>query len=149
MFRIFESTNRTTVAAALAVILAATANAQPAPQFDLDWYTIDGGGQMFSTSREMELGGTIAQHDAVQTLSGGGFQLVGGFWPVSLIVEAPPCPGDLDQDGDVDIGDLTQLLSHFGMVAGATPADGDLDGDTDVDITDLAALLSNFGVSCG
>ena len=148
MFRIFESMNRTTVTASLAVILAATTNAQPAPQFDLDWYTIDGGGQMFSISREFELGGTIAQHDGVQTLSGGGFQLVGGFWPVALVEEAPPCPGDLDLDGDVDIADLTQLLAHFGMAAGATPADGDLDGDTDVDITDLASLLSNFGVIC-
>lgn len=144
MFRISDNPMRRTIAAALPLICAASANAQ----FNLDWHTIDGGGQMFSTSRAMELGGTIAQHDAVQSLSGGGFQLVGGFWPVSLAVEAPPCPGDLDLDGDVDITDLTQLLSHFGMVAGATPADGDLDGDTDVDISDLATLLSNFGVTC-
>lgn len=149
MFQIINKTRGLTVAALLVWLHAANANAQPAPQFDLDWYTIDGGGQMFSTSRSFELGGTIAQHDAVQTLSGGGFQLVGGFWPVALVVQAPPCPGDLDEDLDVDIADLTQLLSHFGMAAGATPADGDLDGDTDVDITDLATLLSNFGVTCG
>lgn len=148
MYRMLDNSMGRTIAAALTLIVTGTASAQPAPQFDLDWFTIDGGGQMFSTSREMKLGGTIAQHDAVQSLSGGGFQLVGGFWPISLIVEVPPCPGDLDLDGDVDITDLTQLLSHFGMVVGATPADGDLDGDADVDITDLATLLSNFGVTC-
>ena len=58
------------------------------------------------------------------------------------------CPGDLDGDGDIDIGDLAQLLAHYGMTEGATYEDGDLDGDGDVDIADLAALLAVYGTTC-
>ncbi|MCC6358912.1 MAG: hypothetical protein IT450_09225 [Phycisphaerales bacterium] len=58
----------------------------------------------------------------------------------------PPasCPGDLDGDNDIDIGDLSLLLSAFG---GTGPV-GDLDEDGDVDISDLAAILSVFGTPC-
>ena len=64
------------------------------------------------------------------------------------VAETEPCPGDLDSDGDVDLGDLAQLLSNYGMTSGATPADGDLDNDQDVDLADLAALLSLYGQPC-
>jgi predicted outer membrane repeat protein len=56
-----------------------------------------------------------------------------------------PIPGDLDGDGDVDLSDLAQLLSNYGMTEGATYEDGDLDGDGDVDLSDLAGLLANYG----
>lgn len=52
-------------------------------------------------------------------------------------------PGDLDQDGDVDLADLAILLASFELDAG-----GDVDGDGDTDLADLAALLANFGQSC-
>jgi hypothetical protein len=53
--------------------------------------------------------------------------------------------GDLDGDGDVDLSDLAQLLSNYGMTGGANYEDGDLDGDGDVDLSDLAGLLANYG----
>jgi hypothetical protein len=143
-----ETSIRTIASIAIAILMCGTVQAQPAPQFDLDWFSIDGGGQMFSTSRAFELGGTIGQHDAVQLATGGGFELVGGFWAVALVGQTTPCTGDLNGDGSVDIADLAQLLAHFGMGGGATFQDGDSDGDGDVDIADLAALLSNFGTSC-
>lgn len=60
-----------------------------------------------------------------------------------------PCVGDLDGSGAVDINDLTQLLSNFGVDQGATPEQGDIEGnDGDVDINDLTLLLANFGVIC-
>ena len=57
------------------------------------------------------------------------------------------CPGDLNGDFVVDLGDLTLLLSNFGL--GTNYGTGDLDYDGDVDIADLAILLSLFGTSCG
>lgn len=60
----------------------------------------------------------------------------------------PTCPGDVDADGDVDLGDLTRLLSGFGTAAGAHAATGDVDGDADVDLNDLTLLLAAFGTSC-
>ncbi|MEP0848472.1 MAG: hypothetical protein HRF50_16825 [Phycisphaerae bacterium] len=60
----------------------------------------------------------------------------------------PGCPGDLDGDGDVDLADLSALLTNYGTPSGADPGDGDLDGDGDVDLADLSALLENFGAGC-
>jgi DNA-binding beta-propeller fold protein YncE len=59
------------------------------------------------------------------------------------------CVADLDGDRDIDLGDLTQLLAHYGMTSGASREDGDLDGDGDVDLTDLTTLLAVYGTTCG
>jgi hypothetical protein len=56
--------------------------------------------------------------------------------------------GDLDLDGDVDLADLSVLLSNYGTLSGADYADGDLDGDGDVDLADLSVLLAAYGSSC-
>lgn len=56
----------------------------------------------------------------------------------------PPIPGDLDHDGDVDLMDLSILLSHYGM-GGATYEQGDINGDGNVNLTDLGILLSHYG----
>ena len=134
------------------MLLSTAALAQPAPPpTSVDWWTVDGGGEMFSMSRTTQLGGTIGQPDAVQSLSdaNGRIVLTGGFWAVTLGGGGTvPCTGDLDHDGDIDISDLSALLSNFGMAAGATFEQGDSDGDGDVDITDLAALLGVFGSQC-
>lgn len=129
--------------------LACVASAS-AQSFDLDWRTIDGGGAMHSAGGSYSLGGTIGQADAgsfAMPLTGGNFELVGGFWPVAG-GSSPPCTGDLNGDSSVSLADLSALLSHFGTLSGATLADGDLDGDGDVDLSDLSTLLSNFGSSC-
>ncbi len=56
-------------------------NDPSAPQSDysIDWYTIDGGGATFSIGGSYSLGGSIGQPDA-GSLSGGSYQLNGGFW---------------------------------------------------------------------
>jgi len=48
-------------------------------QYDLSWYTIDGGGGR-SSGGPYELVGTIGQPDAAYS-AGGGYELMGGFWP--------------------------------------------------------------------
>jgi len=57
-----------------------------------------------------------------------------------------PCFGDLDDDRDVDLGDLEALLVNYGQTTGA--CEGDLDCDGDVDLADLAALLAVYGMTC-
>ena len=57
------------------------------------------------------------------------------------------CPGDVDQDGLVNLNDLQRLLFSFGA-PGATPETGDIDLDHDVDLDDLQILLFAFGMSC-
>ena len=58
------------------------------------------------------------------------------------------CPGDLDENGTIDLSDLAISLSHYGMQSGATYGDGDLDGDGDVDLSDIAGVLSVYGSNC-
>jgi hypothetical protein len=58
------------------------------------------------------------------------------------------CPADLDHDNAIDLGDLTILLSNFGIMGGATPEQGDIDDDDAVDLSDLTILLSQFGAAC-
>ena len=47
--------------------------------YTLDWWTVDGGGAMFSSNGSYSLGGTIGQPDA-GTSTGGTYTLSGGFW---------------------------------------------------------------------
>lgn len=61
-----------------------------------------------------------------------------------------PCPGDLDGDSDVDLADLSRLLTAFGACAGDPGYDAaaDIDGSGCVDLVDLSALLTSFGFTC-
>lgn len=73
----------------------------------------------------------------------------------SIVVDnvylGPPtaCPGDLNGDFQVNLSDLSQLLSNYGTPTGATFEQGDLNGDGAVSLNDLALLLSVFGSMCG
>lgn len=66
--------------------------------------------------------------------------------PASLLVGAV-VPGDLDDDGDVDLDDLTAMLAAFGQCAGGkdyTPL-ADLDHDGCIGIADVARELNLYG----
>ena len=60
----------------------------------------------------------------------------------------PVLPGDANEDGRVDINDLTIVLSHFGQT-GAAWNQGESTGSGTVDINDLTIVLSHFGQSLG
>jgi hypothetical protein len=59
---------------ALALTAAVVVN-----NFDLSWWTVDGGGSTISTGGIYTLGGTIGQPDA-GLLAGGDYTVGGGFW---------------------------------------------------------------------
>ncbi len=67
----------------LLMLLTATGTAQ---DYDIDWWTIDGGGEMFSDGGDWQLSGTLGQWDGSesQALTGGQWTLTGGFWPVTV-----------------------------------------------------------------
>ncbi|MEP0846867.1 MAG: hypothetical protein HRF50_08610 [Phycisphaerae bacterium] len=65
----------------------------------------------------------------------------------AVISLASSYAGDLDGDCDVDLADLSGLLSSYGLCEGApayNPA-ADLDGDGCVGLADLSELLQDFG----
>lgn len=53
--------------------------------------------------------------------------------------------GDSDVDGDVDLNDLGNLATNYGMTSGASWAMGDFDCDEDVDLNDLGSLATYYG----
>ena len=65
----------------LILVAALTASSALAQDLSNDWWTIDGGGEMFTTGGDFELSGTIGQPDAGEIMTGGDFELAGGFWP--------------------------------------------------------------------
>jgi len=127
------------------LLVGAAAGAQKAlgPAYDLSWHTIDGGGGT-STGGTYSLSGTIGQHDASTSLmTGGTFELAGGFWAGGG-EPFPPCLGDIEPDGgdqDVDIDDYTEVVLNWG---GPGPQ-GDTDDDSDVDIDDFTNIVLEWG----
>ena len=56
-----------------------------------------------------------------------------------------PCPGDFDNNGQVDASDLLTFLGQFGCTSLCI---ADLDGDGAVASSDLLIFLSGFGSFC-
>jgi hypothetical protein len=112
------------LAGAMALLLSAAAIAQ---NYDLTWHTIDGGGGT-SSGGTFSISGTIGQPDA-QTppvMSGGAFELAGGFWPAAASICT--LPGDLNHDGRVD-GDDIQLFVNCVVAGTGACACADFDGN--------------------
>ena len=123
---------------AAAAVAGAGAVAQ---EFSLDWFTVDNGGAMRSTSGNFELNGSIAQPDACPPLTGQAFELTGGFWFALA-------PDDCNSDGGVNLYDFADF--EFCMAGPqAEPPDRsclcfDQDGDRDVDVADYAEFQALF-----
>ncbi|HUO09697.1 MAG TPA: LamG-like jellyroll fold domain-containing protein [Phycisphaerae bacterium] len=54
--------------------------------------------------------------------------------------------GDANQDGKIDLTDLSTVLNNFGAATSAWTS-GNFDGSGTVDLTDLSFVLNNFGTS--
>ena len=65
--------------ASLASGVALATPGAPDADYDISWWTVDGGGTALSSGGSYTLGGAIGQPDA-GPLSGGDYTLEGGFW---------------------------------------------------------------------
>ena len=75
----------TTICLAASIVMGASvALAQP---FSIPWFSMDGGGG-YSRASGIEHDGTVGQVDAGPVMTGGGFELTGGFW--AKRVSPPP-----------------------------------------------------------
>ena len=86
--------------------------------FAINWFTIDGGGEIVST--------------------GGDFELVGGFWAFAA---CDPC--DMNCDGTVDALDIEFFIDI--LFNGVTPCDictGDTNGDGNIDAADIEGFIN-------
>ena len=74
---------RSCLTVSVLTVVVSTAFAQ---NWTADWHTFDGGGELQSQTGDgtWQLSGTIGQPDgtAADALSGNGWTLTGGFWPV-------------------------------------------------------------------
>ena len=59
--------------------------------------------------------------------------------------ELPPCPADVNGDGQITVADVLFLLSDFGC---AMDCEGDVDGDDAVTVADILLVLAAFGQPC-
>ena len=62
-----------------------------AQSYNIDWFTIDGGGGT-STGGVYSVSGTIGQADAGGPMTGGDFAITGGFWSLLAAVQTPGAP---------------------------------------------------------
>ena len=107
------------------VLTALFVSTSAGADYEISWYTIDGGGGT-SSGGAYSFTGTIGQPDADWS-EGGGYELLGGCWP-----GGPLCfvefddfarfaqmwlnmdlAGDLDNDQDVDFGDLSEFADWW------------------------------------
>lgn len=136
----------TKVVVRLSIMMCVAGGAALADDFDLSWYTFDGGGG-FSAGGDFELEGAVGQPDAGTVMTGGDFTLRGGFWPGGG-AGAEPCVGDLDGNGQTDLEDYTIFAgcmegTRQPLMLGCEAADIDTDGD--VDLGDFALFQVAFG----
>ena len=95
-----------------AAILACAIRPAVAQSYQVDWYTIDGGGGT-STGGVYSVSGTIGQPDA-GTMSGGVYTIQGGFWGVVAAVQVPGAP----------LLTITRTATNSVVISWPLPADG-------------------------
>jgi hypothetical protein len=62
-----------------------------AQTYSIDWYKISGGGGT-SSNGQYSVSGTIGQHDAGLTMTGGSYSVTGGFWSLISVVQTAGLP---------------------------------------------------------
>lgn len=127
------------LALTIATLVAFSAIAETGTEYRVTRHTIDGGGVMRSTGGSFELSGTLGQPDA-GVAAGGAFELTGGFW------FAIP-PGDVGEDGVVDLNDHRRLVECLGGPDAPVNDDCrilDIDRNGAIDMRDVAVVQRGF-----
>ncbi len=107
------------------------------------WFDVPNTGEgVFTIARYTVTAGTTLSITGTSTAANTGGDLVPFDFSVDVDL-SPPCPGDLNGDGQRDQSDLGVLLASYQIDAG-----GDIDGDGDTDQADLGALLAVYNVPC-
>ncbi len=140
-----SNSRNTVVVVAIGLCITSAGYGQSGGGFDLSWNTFDGGGGMSSTGGGFELGGTIGQPDAnTVVMTGGDFELSGGFWPVTL-----PTPGDMNCDGRVTFDDINPFVAaligpaeYQAEYPNCNWLNGDIDGDGRVTFDDINPFVN-------
>ena len=105
-----------------------------ADEFEMIRWTVDGGGAMRAGGGDFELSGTAGQSDPGALMSGGEFELTGGFW-------FRQAEGDCNCDSAVNLFDFDAFTDCMSGPGGGLPAPEcvcfDFDGDADVDLIDF------------
>ena len=100
-----------------------------------------------STGGTFSLSGTIGQPDAASnpTLTGGSFELTGGFWPVANVCY---CLGDLYGDGQKNGADVQKFIAC--VLSGGNCSCADVDQASGVTLADVPVFVSALiaGSSC-
>ena len=133
----------TRISLVAAVLLATFTLTDPAhAQLSITWYTIDGGGGT-SSGGGFTLSGTIGQPDA-GGMSGGSFDLLGGYWE-----GGPPfCHPDYNHDGFMDGLDYDLFMADFESYDPAQNIRADYNGDGFVDGIDYDQFNIHFEAGC-
>jgi hypothetical protein len=131
----------------MAMLLAISVSVVIAQDYAIDWHTVDGGGEMWSTGGDYELGGTIGQPDAGAmsgTGPGGTYALTGGFWAL------PPCwcLSDMNNDG-LRNGEDIQAFVDCMTGAGFNCACADLDTNGILNMADVGAFVAGLLAGAG
>ncbi len=146
-------TIRTTISMAAALWVLGMAGVSAA-DLALDWWTVDNGGDMWTSGGDFELSGTIGQPDAGITMTGGDYELTGGFW-VSGVVGLVLCPGDTNCDGRVTFADIDPFVE---ALAGESAwnqhhpncpwLNADCSHDGNVTFVDIDPFVARLGSTC-
>ena len=144
--------NSFTTTILISVLIGGLSAAIGGGDFDLSWYTMDGGGGSSSTGGGFELSGTIGQPNA-REMSGGDFTLAGGFWPGASSGDGSGClrdpewlcDGDVDGDGQVNPVDSGLVQAAFGSEDESDLCQYDIDCDGQINPVDSGIVQSLFG----
>ncbi len=102
-------------------------------QYEISWYTIDGGGGR-SSGGDFILTGTIGQPDAAYS-RGGSYELLGGFWP-----GGPFC--------FVDFEHYARFAEQWWLTGTGSPADLYEDLSNQVNYLDLKVFAEQWLCYC-